>query len=93
MCSEKAYIWSEWGSCNTETCLQRRKRKCVDEDACAELVEDGIDSSHADYIGAGWEKFERKCMDIEECFADVTAVTAGVDPMAGKSHIQFVTTC
>jgi len=51
---------------------------------CAELVEAGIDSTHADYIGAGWEKFERKCRENADCFADVTAVTAGTDPMAGK---------
>ena len=51
---------------------------------CAELVEAGIDSTYADYIGAGWEEFERKCSEHADCFADVTAVTAGTDPMAGK---------
>ena len=64
--------------------MQRRKRKCVDESKCAELVETGIDSTHEDYIGAGWEKLERKCRENADCFADVTAVTAGTDPMAGK---------
>ena len=77
---EKAFIWSEWGSCNLSTCLQRRKRKCIDESACAELIEAGIDSSHADYIGAGWQKFERRCKDEADCFAAVTAS----DPMNGE---------
>ena len=62
------------------TCLQRRKRKCIDESACAELIEAGIDSNHADYIGAGWQKFERRCKDQAECFAAVTAS----DPMTGE---------
>ena len=77
---ERAFIWSEWGSCNLSTCLQRRKRKCIDESACAELIEAGIDSTHADYIGAGWQKFERRCKDEADCFAAVTAS----DPMTGK---------
>ena len=76
-------MWSEWGECNENTCFQRRKRKCIDESSCAALDE-GLDETHADFIGAGWEKFERACTDKTDCFAAITEVTAGTDPMAGK---------
>ena len=79
MFSEKAFIWSEWGDCNQSTCLQRRKRACVDATKCKAIGTEGDD----DYVEAGWEKFDRKCMDHEACFASVTAVEAGKDPMEG----------
>ena len=58
---EKAFIWTEWGTCDTTTCIQRRKRKCKDESKCkgSKDVEDG------------WEKFDRGCTDVTECFATV----------------------
>lgn len=89
MDEKKAFIWSEWGSCNENTCFERRKRKCGDEASCPELVEDGIDSSHEDFIGAGFEKMERKCLNNPSCFAPVEVVAAGTDPMEGLEFCGF----
>ena len=74
---EKAYIWTEWGACNKQTCTQRRKRKCKYADKCKGSDDDdrdkeaGITKDHSDYVEAEWEKFDRQCTDIPECFAPV----------------------
>ena len=81
--SEKVYIWSEWGQCNESTCFQRRKRKCIDELSCSG-IDEGLDATHDDFIGAGWEKLERACMDKPDCFAAINDVTTGTNPMAGE---------
>ena len=74
---EKAFIWTEWGSCHVETCIQRRKRKCKDESKCKGSANDAHDVEHLekdsdDWVEAGWEKFDRGCTDVTECFADVS---------------------
>ena len=72
---EKAFIWTEWGTCDTKTCIQRRKRKCKDESKCKGSKDDPHDEhikeDHADYVEDGWEKFDRGCTDVTECFANV----------------------
>ena len=72
---EKAHIWTEWGSCNKQTCTQRRKRKCKVADKCKGSDHDDRDKDlskdDSDYVEAGWEKFDRGCSDITECFAPV----------------------
>ena len=81
---EKAHIWTEWGECHTTTCTQRRVRKCKDESKCKGSADDDRDNHlswtneegeteyHADYVQAGWEKFDRHCTDKTECFTPVT---------------------
>ena len=69
--SEQAYIWSAWGECNANTCLQRRSRKCQNDEECPGSGT-SLDKDHADFVEEGWEKFDRRCSDHSNCFAEAT---------------------
>ena len=68
---EQAYIWSSWGECDASTCLQRRTRRCKEGEVCpgsgTTVAED-----HPDYVPEGSEKFDRRCSDHSDCFAEAT---------------------
>ena len=67
---EQAYIWSAWGECDKVTCLQRRTRKCRDDETCAGSGDhQHLSEDHVDLVPEGYEKFDRRCSDHSDCFA------------------------
>ena len=70
--SEQAYIWSAWGECNPDTCLQRRTRKCKNDETCMGSDGTSLNKDHPDFVEEGWEKFDRRCSDHSNCFAETT---------------------
>ena len=70
-CLEQAYIWSAWGQCDPVTCLQRRTRKCKDDETCAGSGDHHhFSKDHDDHVPEGYEKFDRRCSDHSDCFAE-----------------------